>query len=74
VAFKLRTLRTFSVQRLVAALILVAFVPIAHEADAWVTIAVVGAVLWGMLAFEMVRYAEARRHVRHADHVLHQPD
>jgi low temperature requirement protein LtrA len=73
VAFKLRTLRTFSVQRLVAALVLLAFVPLAHEVDALVTVAVVGAVFWGMLAFEVVRYAEARDHVRHADHERHQP-
>jgi low temperature requirement protein LtrA len=68
VAFKLRTLGVLSVQRLVAALILLAFVPLAHEADALVTVAVVDAVLWGMLAFELVRYGEARQHVRDADH------
>ena len=68
VAFKLRTLGVFSVQRLVAALSLLAFLPLAHEADAVVAIAVVGAVLWAMLAFELVRYAEARRDVRQADH------
>ena len=71
VAFKLRTLGMFSVQRLVAALVLLAFLPLAHQTDALVTVAVVGAVLWGMLAFEGVRYAEARRHVRVADHERH---
>ena len=66
VAFKLRSLGTFTVQRLVAALILVAYVPLAHEVEALVTVAVVGAVLWGLIAFEGVRYSEARREVRHA--------
>jgi low temperature requirement protein LtrA len=68
VAFKLRGLGTFSVQRLVAGLVLLAFLPLAHDTDALVTVAVVGAVLWGLIVFEGVRYAEARRDVRHADH------
>lgn len=68
VAFKLRSLGSFSVERLAAALLLLAFVPLAHEVDALVTIGVVGAVLWGMLLFEAVRHAEARNQIRHADH------
>jgi low temperature requirement protein LtrA len=66
VAFKRRILGLVSVQRLVAALSLLVVVPFAHEVDALVTVAVVNAVLWAMLAFELVRYAEARRAVRHA--------
>ena len=67
VAFKLRSLGTLSVQRLVAAMVLIAVVPLARQVDAVVTVAVVAAVLWGLIMFEGVRYAEARRQVRHAE-------
>ena len=67
VAFKYRSLGTFSTQRFIAALVLLAVIPIAHEVDALVTVALVGVVLWGLIAFEAVHYAEARDQVRHAD-------
>ena len=66
VAFKVRTLGTFSVQRLVAALVLVAYLPVAHSVDAVVSVGAVAAVVWAMLAYEGVRYAESRRAVRGA--------
>jgi low temperature requirement protein LtrA len=67
VAFKLRCLDTLSVPRLVTALVLLAVIPVAHEVDALVTVALIGAVMWGLIAFEAVHYAEARDQVRHAD-------
>ncbi|MDQ3680062.1 MAG: low temperature requirement protein A [Actinomycetota bacterium] len=67
VAFKRRSLHTFSVGRLVAAVILLALIPLAHEVDALVTVAVIGAVLWALIVFESVHYAAARDQVRHAD-------
>ncbi len=67
VAFKLRSLGAFSAQRFVAALVLLAVVPLAHEVDAVATVAIVGAVLWGLIAYETVRYADTRDRVRHAD-------
>ena len=67
VAFKFRCLGVLSVQRVVAAVVLLAVIPIAHEVDALVTVALVGVVMWGLIAFEAVRYAEARDQVRHAD-------
>jgi low temperature requirement protein LtrA len=67
VAFKLRSLGSVSVQRLVAALVLIAFIPLAHEVDALVTVAVVALVLWCLIAFEALHYAEARDLVRHGD-------
>ena len=66
-AFKLRSLGVLSVQRLVAAVALLAFLPLAHQVHALVTLCVVCAVLWGLITFETVRYAEARRDVRDAD-------
>ncbi len=68
VAFKLRTLASFGVQRLAASVALLAFVPVAHRVDPLVSIAVVAAVSWAMLGVEGVRYAEARRAIRHAGH------
>jgi low temperature requirement protein LtrA len=74
VAFKLRALGTVSVPRLVAALLLLAFVPLAHRVEALVTVAVVVSVLWATLAFEAVRNAEARRDLRYAEHLRHSSD
>jgi len=68
VGFKLRSLQTLSVERLAAALLLLALVPVARQVDALATVAMVVAVLWALLAFESVRYAEARREVRSAEH------
>jgi low temperature requirement protein LtrA len=67
VAFKLRGIGSFSVHRLVAALVLVAVIPLAHEVDALVTVAVVGVVLWCMITYESLHFAETRDLVRHAD-------
>jgi low temperature requirement protein LtrA len=67
VALKLRSLGTLSTQRLVAGFVLVALIPIAHEVDALITVALVGAVMWGLIAFEAVHYAEFRDRVRHAE-------
>jgi low temperature requirement protein LtrA len=67
VAFKLRSLGSITVQRLIAALVLLAFIPLAHEVDALVTVAVVGVVLWCLIAFEVLHYAEVRDGVRHAE-------
>jgi low temperature requirement protein LtrA len=61
VAFKFRALGTVSVQRLVTALVLLAFLPVARTVDAVVAVAVVAAVLWSMVAFELVRYPEHHR-------------
>jgi low temperature requirement protein LtrA len=68
VAFKLRILRVLGVDRLVAAVLLVAFIPVAHRVDALVAVGTVAAVSWAALAVEGVRYAEARQAIRHAGH------
>ena len=64
VAFKRRALGTLSTQRLVAATALVAFVPVAHRFAALTVVAVVVAIVWSMLLFELVRFASTRRDVR----------
>jgi low temperature requirement protein LtrA len=71
VAFKMRVLGTVSVDRLVAALVLLGFLPVAHRVDALVSIAVVAGVLWAMIGVESVRHAESRRELREAEHSRH---
>ena len=66
VGFKRRALGTLSTQRLVAAAVLVAFVPLAHRFAALTVVATIGTVLWSMLLFELVRFASTRRDVRNA--------
>lgn len=68
VAFKWRGMGTISAPRLAAAAVLAALVALAHEADAVVTVAATAAVLWILIGFESVRYAEARHATRHAGH------
>jgi len=74
VAFRRRTLGTFPVQRLVAAVLLIGFVPVAHRIEPLVTVGVVASLLWATIAFESVRHAEARREIRGADHARHHRD
>ena len=73
VAFKLRSVGTLSRPRLLAALVLGAVVPLAHEVDALVTLAVVSVVLWALVAFEAQHYADARHQIREAEHARHHP-
>ena len=64
VVFKRRVIATLSVQRLVTAAALVAFVPFAHRLAAVASLAAVVVVLWSLLLYETVRFADARRAVR----------
>jgi low temperature requirement protein LtrA len=66
VAFKWRTIRSFSVQRIVAGAVLVLGIPFAREVDALVTVGAVAAVLWLVLGYEVVRFAQVRDEIRHA--------
>ena len=64
VAFKRRVLATLSVQRLAAAGVLAAFVPLASRLTAVAALSFVALVLWSLLLYETVRFADARRAVR----------
>jgi low temperature requirement protein LtrA len=66
VAFKLRSLGAFSAQRFIAAVVLLALLPVAHVVPGLVTLGLVAAVLWALIAYEAVHYADARRTIRHA--------
>jgi low temperature requirement protein LtrA len=65
VAFRWRNVHRFSVQRLVAAGALVALLPAAIELPALVTLAIVGAALCVLIAYEARRFAELRDRLRH---------
>jgi low temperature requirement protein LtrA len=65
VAFRWRNVHRFSVQRLVAAVVLAAFTPAAIEVPALVTLAFVLLVLTVLIVYENRRFAELRDRLRH---------
>ncbi len=65
VAFRLRNMHSFSWRRLVCALVLLAFLPAGAALPALVTLAILAAVLAGLIAYEALRYADVRDRVRH---------
>jgi low temperature requirement protein LtrA len=71
VAFRLRNVHSLNRHRLACAIVLLALIPLAGEVDALVALAVLTAVLAGLIVYETVRFAEARDRVRHQ--VLHEP-
>jgi low temperature requirement protein LtrA len=65
VAFRWRNVHRFSAQRLLCAVLLVAFIPAAVELPALVTLGVLAALLSVLIAYENVRFAELRDRLRH---------
>jgi low temperature requirement protein LtrA len=65
VAFRWRNVHRFSAQRLLAAVLLAAFLPVALEVPALATLAVVAVALAVLIAYETVRFAELRDRLRH---------
>jgi low temperature requirement protein LtrA len=66
VAFRWRNVRRFSVQRLVAAAVLLALIPLARHTPALASLAIVMAVLVAVLIYEYLRFAELRSRLRQA--------
>jgi low temperature requirement protein LtrA len=64
VAFRLRNVGSLNRHRLVCAVVLLALVPVAVELPALVTLAILAAVLAALVAYETVRFAEARGRLR----------
>jgi low temperature requirement protein LtrA len=64
VAFKYRVMRTITVPRVVLAAVLAAGSPVALYAPALVTLAVVAAAWWVLIAYETIRFAELRGEMR----------
>ncbi|MBJ7331070.1 MAG: low temperature requirement protein A [Solirubrobacteraceae bacterium] len=68
VAFRWRNVGRFSTQRLVVALVLLALIAVGTEVDALVSIGIVAAVLWALIAYETWRFADLRDRLRHEHH------
>jgi low temperature requirement protein LtrA len=64
-AFKRRNVGSFNYPRLVAAAVLAALAPVATVLPALVSLALVTAITCVLIAYEVVRYAEARARIRH---------
>ncbi len=65
VAFRLRNTGTLSIRRVVAALVLLALVPLGTEVDALVALAATTVVVVALIAYEAIRFSAARDQVRH---------
>ncbi len=65
VAFRLRNVHRFSVQRLLCALVLVALIPAALELPALGTLAIIAALLVALIVYESIAFAELRDRLRH---------
>jgi low temperature requirement protein LtrA len=63
-AFRLRNVHTLNRPRLAATLACLALIPLSIEVDAIVALALAAAVTSAVIAYEAIRYAEARRRVR----------
>jgi low temperature requirement protein LtrA len=63
--FKRRNVGSFNQPRLVVAAILAGLVPVATSVPALAALAMVTAATCGLIAFEFVRYSEARNRIRH---------
>jgi low temperature requirement protein LtrA len=66
VAFRLRNVRTLNKQRLVTAALLVALIPAGLELPALASLSIASGLLAALIAYEALRFAEARHRVRHA--------
>jgi low temperature requirement protein LtrA len=65
VAFRWRNVHRFSIQRVLAAVVLAALIPAAVELPALAMLGVVTAVLWVLIAWETAHFAELRDRLRH---------
>jgi low temperature requirement protein LtrA len=65
VAFRWRNVHRFSIQRLLAAAVSCALIPLATEVDALVMLAILAALLAGLIVYETVHFAELRDKMRH---------
>ncbi len=63
IAFRLRNVQTLNKQRLVVAIVLLALIPLAHAIDALAALAIVAAILVGLIIYEHVRFHEHRENL-----------
>jgi low temperature requirement protein LtrA len=66
IAFRLRNVRTLNRQRLVAAAVIVALIPAATHLPALAALGLLTAILVVLIAYEAIRFADARARIRHS--------
>ena len=66
ILFRLRNVGSLNRQRLVVTVALLALIPLGVELAALVTLTLVAALCIGLIAYEAIRFADARDRVRHA--------
>jgi low temperature requirement protein LtrA len=66
VAHRLRNVRTVNRHRLICAILLVLLIPVAVEASALVTLAILATVLWVLIGLEAIRFSGSRERARRA--------
>jgi hypothetical protein len=66
VLFRLRNVRTWNRHRSIVSVLLLVLIPFALELPALATLGLVAALCVGLIAYEAIRFAEARDRVRHA--------
>jgi low temperature requirement protein LtrA len=66
ILFRLRNVRSLNRQRLVVSVLLLAVLPLAVELPALATLALVAGLCVTLIAYEAIRFAEARDRIRHA--------
>jgi low temperature requirement protein LtrA len=65
VAFRLRNMHTLSARRLLCAVVLLALLPAGTALPAIATLGVLAGLLAALIAYEALRYADARERIRH---------
>ena len=68
IAFRLRNMGTLNVQRLVAAAVMLALIPVGLQVPSLTSLVILTAVLVSLVAFEAVRFRDARHHIRFGEH------
>ena len=68
IAFRWRNVHTFNRHRSIAALLAALCIPVATEVDALVSLALMAALTAGLIAFEVIRFREARGRLRATVH------
>ena len=69
VAFRWRNVHSVNKQRVVAAVVLLACIPVAREVAALTALAIVSAIMVTLIAYEALRFREARMRLRHPQEV-----
>jgi low temperature requirement protein LtrA len=66
ILFRLRNVGSLNRHRLVVTAVLLALIPLALQIAALLTLTLVALLCVGLIAYEAIRFAEARARVRHA--------